>query len=142
MKRLTLEIDWSENEIFDEEVTKAIRAKVREAVRNARSEDIDNEVQQEVERLFDNGSWDYRGKLKNIVKSAVYSAIEQSVKDLDIKEIIETSVTEKMDDYMSYYKVKERCEEALNAKVQGAVEKKIKELLNWNLKEKLTWAKH
>ena len=129
MKRLTLEIDLSENEIFDEEVTKAIRAKVREAVRNARSEDIDNEVQQEVERLFDNGSWDYRGKLKNIVKSAVYSAIEQSVKDLDIKEIIETSVTEKMDDYMSYYKVKERCEEALNAKVQGAVEKKIKELL-------------
>lgn len=130
MKRLTLEIDLSENEIFDEEVTKAIRAKVREAVRNASSEDIDNEVQQEVERLFDNGSWDYRGKLKNIVKSAVYSAIEQSVKDLDIKEIIETSVTEKMDDYMSYYKVKERCEEALNAKVQGAVEKKIKELLN------------
>lgn len=130
MKRLTLEIDLSENEIFDEEVTKAIRAKVREAVRNARNEDIDNEVQQEVERLFDGVSWDYRGKLKNIVKSAVYSAIEQSVKDLDIKEIIETSVTEKMDDYMSYYKVKERCEEALNAKVQGAVEKKIKELLN------------
>lgn len=130
MKRLTLEIDLSENEIFDEEVTKAVRAKVREAVRNARSEDIDNEVQQEVERLFDNGSWDYKRKLKNIVKSAVYSAIEQAVKDLDIKEIVETSVAEKMDDYMSYYKVRERCEEALNAKVQGAVEKKIKELLN------------
>ena len=130
MKRLTLEIDLSENEIFDEEVTKAIRAKVREAVRNARNEDIDNEVQQEVERLFDNGSWDYKRKLKNIVKSAVYSAIEQAVKDLDIKEIVETSVAEKMDDYMSYYKVRERCEEALNAKVQGVVEKKIKELLN------------
>ena len=130
MKRLTLEIDLSENEIFDEEVTKAIRAKVREAVRNARNEDIDNEVQQEVERLFDNGSWDYKRKLKNIVKSAVYSAIEQAVKDLDIKEIVETSVAEKMDDYMSYYKVRERCEEVLNAKVQGAVEKKIKELLN------------
>lgn len=130
MKRLTLEIDLSENEIFDEEVTKAIRAKVREAVRNARNEDIDNEVQQEVERLFDNGSWDYKRKLKNIVKSAVYSAIEQAVKDLDIKEIVETSVAEKMDDYMSYYKVRERCEEALNAKVQGAVKKKIKELLN------------
>jgi uncharacterized membrane protein YheB (UPF0754 family) len=130
MKRLTLEIDLSENEIFDEEVTKAVRAKVREAVRNARSEDIDNEVQQEVERLFDNGSWDYKRKLKNIVKSAVYSAIEQAVKDLDIKEIVETSVAEKMDDYMSYYKVRERCEEALNAKVQGVVEKKIKELLN------------
>lgn len=130
MKRLTLEIDLSENEIFDEEVTKAVRAKVREAVRNARSEDIDNEVQQEVERLFDNGSWDYKRKLKNIVKSAVYSAIEQAVKDLNIKEIVETSVAEKMDDYMSYYKVRERCEEALNAKVQGVVEKKIKELLN------------
>ena len=130
MKRLTLEIDLSENEIFDEEVTKAVRAKVREAVRNARSEDIDNEVQQEVERLFDNGSWDYKRKLKNIVISAVYSAIEQAVKDLDIKEIVETSVAEKMDDYMSYYKVRERCEEALNAKVQGVVEKKIKELLN------------
>ena len=130
MKRLTLEIDLSENEIFDEEVTKAVRAKVREAVRNARSEDIDNEVQQEVERLFDNGSWDYKRKLKNIVKSAVYSAIEQAVKDLDIKEIVETSVAEKMDDYMSYYKVRERCEETLNAKVQGVVEKKIKELLN------------
>lgn len=130
MKRLTLEIDLSENEIFDEEITKAVRAKVREAVRNARSEDIDNEVQQEVERLFDSGSWDYKGKLKNIVKSAVYSAIEQAVRDFDIKEIVETSVAEKMDDYMSYYKVRERCEEALNAKVQGAVEKKIKELLN------------
>lgn len=81
MKRLTLEIDLSENEIFDEEVTKAVRAKVREAVRNARSEDIDNEVQQEVERLFDGGSWGYREKLKNIVKSAVYSAIEEAVKN-------------------------------------------------------------
>lgn len=35
-----------------------------------------------------------------------------------------------MDVYMSRYKVTERCEEALTAKVQGAVEKKIKELLN------------
>ena len=121
MKRLTLEIDLSENEIFDEEVTKAVRAKVREAVRNARSEDIDNEVQQEVERLFDNGSWDYKRKLKNIVKSAVYSAIEQAVKDLDIKEIVETSVAEKMDDYMSYYKVRERCGRAFSGSDGSAV---------------------
>ena len=130
MKRLTLEIDLSENEIFDEEVTKAIRAKVREAVINARIEDIDNEVQQEVERLFDGGSWGYREKLKNIVKSAVYSAIEEAVKKLDFKGIIEQAVDNKMDVYMSRYKVTERCEEALNAKVHGAVEKKIKELLN------------
>lgn len=46
------------------------------------------------------------------------------MKDLDIKEIIETSVAEKMDDYMSYYKVKERCEEALNAKVQERSKRK------------------
>lgn len=130
MKRLTLDIDLSENEIFDEEVTKAIRAKAREAVRNARSEDIDNEVQREVERLFNGELWGYKGKLNNIVKSAVYSAIEEAVKKLDLKGIIEQAVDNKMDVYMSRYKVTERCEEALNVKVQGAVEKKIKELLN------------
>ena len=130
MKRLTLEIDLSENEIFDEEVTKAVRAKAREVVRNVCNEDVDKEARREVERLFNGELWGYKGRLNNIVKSAVYSAIEQAVKDLDIKEIVETSVAEKMDDYMSYYKVRERCEEALNAKVQGAVKKKIKELLN------------
>ena len=130
MKRLTLEIDLSENEIFDEEVTKAVRAKAREAVRNASSEDINNEVQREVERLFNGELWGYKGKLNNIVKSAVYSAIEEAVKKLDLKGIIEQAVEDKMDLYMSRYKVTERCEEALNIKVQGAVEKKIKELLN------------
>lgn len=130
MKRLTLEIDLSENEIFDEEVTKAVRAKAREAVRNVCNEDIDKEVRLEVERLFNGELWGYKGKLNNIVKCAVYSAIEEAVKNLDLKEIIEQAVDNKMDVYMSRYKVAERCEEALNGKVQGAVEKKIKELLN------------
>lgn len=130
MKRLTLEIDLSENEIFDEEVTKAVRAKAREAVRNVCNEDIDKEVRREVERLFNGELWGYKGKLNNIVKSAVYSAIEEAVKKLDLKEIIEQAVDNKMDVYTSRYKVTERCEEALNVKVQGAVEKKIKELLN------------
>ena len=112
MKRLTLDIDLSENEIFDEEVTKAIRAKAREAVRNARSEDIDNEVQREVERLFNGELWGYKGKLNNIVKSAVYSAIEEAVKKLDLKGIIEQAVDNKIDVYTSRYKVTERCEEA------------------------------
>lgn len=130
MKRLTLEIDLSENEIFDEEVTKAVRAKARETVRNVCNEDIYKEARREVERLFNGELWGYKGKLNNIVKSAVYSAIEEAVKNLDLKGIIEQAVEDKMDLYMSRYKVTERCEEALNIKVQGVVEKKIKELLN------------
>ena len=130
MKRLTLEIDLSENEIFDEEVTKAVRAKARETVRNVCNEDIYKEARREVERLFNGELWGYKGKLNNIVKSAVYSAIEEAVKNLDLKGIIEQAVEDKMDLCMSRYKVTERCEEALNIKVQGAVEKKIKELLN------------
>ena len=130
MKRLTLEIDLSENEIFDDEVTKAVRAKAREAVRNVCNEDVDKEARREVERLFNGELWGYKGRLNNIVKSAVYSAIEEAVKNLDLKGTIEQAVDDKMDVYMSRYKVAERCEETLNGKVQGAVEKKIKELLN------------
>lgn len=44
MKRLTLELDLSENEIFDKEVTEAIRAKVREVVRNTCGEIIKEEM--------------------------------------------------------------------------------------------------
>ena len=51
MKRLTLELDLSENEIFDKEVTEAIRAKVREVVRNTCGEIIKAEAECEVKRL-------------------------------------------------------------------------------------------
>ena len=70
MKRLTLEIDLSENEIFDEEVTKAVRAKVREVVRNTCSEIIKEEAEREVKRQLGEVGWDYyQGEIRNAVKN-------------------------------------------------------------------------
>lgn len=53
MKRVTLEIDLKENEIFEKEVEEAIRAKTREIVRNEYEGIIQEEASKEFKRIFD-----------------------------------------------------------------------------------------
>lgn len=60
MKRVTLEIDLKENEIFEKEVEEAIRAKTREIVRNEYEGIIQEEASKEFKRIFDANTYGYR----------------------------------------------------------------------------------
>lgn len=131
MKRLTLEIDLSENEIFDEEVTKAVRAKVREVVRNTCSEIIKEEAEREVKRQLGEVGWDYyQGEIRNAVKSVAYYILEPIVKKIDFEEIVKYTVDKRMDYTLSFYDVEGKCEDVLKTKINDAVVRKLKELLN------------
>ena len=87
MKRLTLESDLSENEIFDEEVTKLSEQRLEKLLEMPAAKILTMRCSKRVERLFDNGSWDYKRKLKNIVK-VLCIPLSNIVKDLDIKEML------------------------------------------------------
>lgn len=131
MKRLTLEIDLSENEIFDEEVTKAVRAKVREVVRNTCSEIIKEEAEREVKRQLGEVGWDYyQGEIRNAVKNVAYYILEPIVKKIDFEEIVKYTVDKRMDYTLSFYDVEGKCEDVLKAKINDAVARKLKEILN------------
>ena len=128
MKRLTLELDLSENEIFDKEVTEAIRAKVREVVRNTCGEIIKEEA---VKRQLGEVGWDYyQGEIRNAVKSVAYSILEPIVRGIDFEEITKQTVDKRMDYTLSFYDVEGKCEDVLKAKINDAVARKLKEILN------------
>ena len=131
MKRLTLELDLSENEIFDKEVTDAIRAQVREVVRNTCGEIIKEEAECEVKRQLGEVGWDYyQGEIRNAVKSVAYSILEPIVRGIDFEEITKQTVDKRMDYTLSFYDVEGKCEDVLKAKINDAVARKLKEILN------------
>ena len=131
MKRLTLEIDLSENEIFDKEVTEAIRAKVREVVRNTCGEIIKEEADREVKRQLGEVGWDYyQGEIRKAVERVAYSILEPIVRRVDFEEITKQTVDKRMDYTLSFYDVEGKCEDVLKAKINDAVARKLKEILN------------
>ena len=131
MKRLTLGINLSENEIFDEEGVKAVKAKVREIVRNTCGEIIKEEAEREVKRQLGEVGWDYyQGEIRNAVKSVAYSILEPIVRGIDFEEITKQTVDKRMDYTLSFYDVEGKCEDVLKAKINDAVARKLKEILN------------
>ena len=130
MKRINLSVDLDENEIFEKEVQKAIRAKTREVVRNTYQDVIKEEAEAEVRRIFDNelGSW-YRKKLRDVIKAAAYEQISECVKNLDIKQIVDEAVKEETERWIAEYRVVEKCDARLNTRIKERVEEKLKELL-------------
>ena len=130
MKRINLSVDLDENEIFEKEVQKAIRAKTREVVRNTYQDVIKEEAEAEVRRIFDNepGSL-YRKKLRDIVRTVAYEQISGCVKNLDIKQIIDDAVGKETERWIAEYRVVEQCDARLNSRIKERVEEKLKELL-------------
>ena len=132
MKRLTLEIDLKENEIFEKEIEEAIRAKTREIIRGEYNKIIQDEASKEIKRLFDADSYGYKDKLKNLVKEASIRDIRIAIEEEDIIGLTKEKINEIVEYKVKYYSdiVDRRCKEVLETIITKAVEEKMKSLLN------------
>ena len=132
MKRVTLEIDLKENEIFEKEVEKVIRAKTREIIRGEYERIIQDEASKEVKRLFDANSYGYRDKLKDLVKQTSVRDIRMAIEEEDIVGLTKEKINEIVEYKVKYYSdiVDSRCKEVLEKTITKAVEEKMKSLLN------------
>lgn len=132
MKRVTLEIDLKENEIFEKEVEKVIRAKTREIIRGEYDRIIQDEASKEVKRLFDANSYGYRDKLQDLVKCTAVRDIRMAIEEEDIVGLTKEKINEVIEYKVKYYSdiVDSRCKEVLEKTITKAVEEKMKSLLN------------
>lgn len=103
MKRVNLNIDLKENEVFDKEVQEIVRAKVRETVRNEYSMMIQDAVSEEFKRLFDANTYGYRDKLNETVKKCAITGIKEVLEGLDVSNLIREKAVEIMDVKMDCY---------------------------------------
>ena len=131
MKRLTLQIDLNENEVFDKEVENAIKAKARELARNEHSKLIEEEVRNEVMRLCDGNAWGYRDKLKSLVRELTRDEMKKVISDLDIETIAKNCVESRVDYIVSSTtrEVEQKCQKALENAISEAVQNKLSVIL-------------
>lgn len=132
MKRVTINIDLKENDIFEKEVESIIRAKVREITRNEYDRIVQEETSKEFKRLFDADSYGYRDKLKDLIKQTAARDIRVAIEEEDIVGITKEMINKIVEYEVKYYSdiVDSRCKEVLENTISKTVEEKIKSLLN------------
>lgn len=132
MKRVTLEIDLKENEIFEKEVESVIRAKVREITRNEYDRIVQEEASKEFKRLFNADSNGYRDKLKDLIKYTAVRDIRMAIEEEDIVGLTKEKINEVVEYKVKYYSdiVDKRCKEVLENTISKTIEEKMKSLLN------------
>ena len=132
MKRVTLEIDLKENEIFEKEVESVIRAKVREITRNEYDRIVQEEASKEFKRLFDADSYGYRDKLKDLIKYTAVRDIRMAIEEEDIVGLTKEKINDVVEYKVKYYSdiVDKRCKEVLENTISKTIEEKMKSLLN------------
>lgn len=131
MKRVNIDIDLKDNEIFDKEVTEIIKAKVREVVRNDFSEIIGEAVKAELNRLIDGVGYSYKGKLEYELKKVALPKVREVIADMEVNQLISDKVNEIVEAKMNWYVVEStrQCKLVLNEIVTKEVTEKIKSLL-------------
>lgn len=131
MKRVSINVDLKDNEIFDKETTGIIKAKVREIVRNDFSSIINKAVKAELSRLIDGTGYSYKGKLESELKTAALPKVREVITNMNVNQLIKDKANELVEAKMNWYVAEstKRCELTLNEIVTKAVARKIKNLL-------------
>lgn len=131
MKRVSIDTDLKDNEIFDKEVVGIVKAKVREVVRNDFSEIIEDAVIAELSRLIDGVGYSYKGKLEYELKRAALPKVREVIGDMDINQLISDKAKELVEAKMNWYveEATRQCKLTLNEIVTKEAAEKIKSLL-------------
>ncbi|WP_070042355.1 hypothetical protein [Robinsoniella peoriensis] len=131
MKRVSIDIDLKDNEIFDKEVTEIIKAKVREIVRNDFSDIVGDAVKDELNRLIDGTGYTYREKLEKELKRAALPKVRDVIGDMDVNQLISDKVKELVEAKMNWYvdESTKQCRLTLNEIVTKEAVEKIKSVL-------------
>lgn len=127
MKRIILNVDLDDNEVFEKEVADAIRAEVRKITRDEQLKLIQKEADKEFKRLVDADTYNYRDKLRNIVEGIILKNVRDAISSSDIKELVNEAVSQRISFYSDI--IDDKCKEVMEKTVTAAVANKIKNLL-------------
>lgn len=131
MKRVSLDINLEENEVFDKEVQEIIQAKVHETVRKEYLILIHESALQEYRRLFDANTYGYRDQLEKTVKNCAITGIKEVLEGLDVPNLIKEKAIDIIDANMERYlkDADRRCKIAFDSIVTKQAEEQIKKIL-------------
>lgn len=123
MKRLTLNIDLNENEIFEKEVIEVIKAKIRENAREFANFDdtIQNEIQKKIQAQ----------SITSIVHQALYAVVRDEIAKLNLQQAIRKAVDEVLELKVHNFtgKADARCDEILTKLINEKVQEKFRTLI-------------
>ncbi len=123
MKRVSLNIDLTENEVFEKEVIEVIKAKLRENVRSFVQ--FDETIQKEIKRLMD------ASKIERVVHQALYAVVRDEIAKLNLQQAIKKAVDEVLELKLHNFtgKADARCDEILTKLINDKVQEKFRTLM-------------
>ncbi len=123
MKRVSLNIDLTENEVFEKEVIEVIKAKLRENVRNFVQ--FDETIQKEIQRQMD------APKIERVVHQALYAVVRDEIAKLNLQQAIKKAVDEVLELKLHNFtgKADARCDEILTKLINDKVQEKFRTLM-------------
>lgn len=123
MKRVTLNLDLNENEIFEKEVVEAIKAKIREVTRNFIA--FDDAIQNEIQKKITGRS------MENIIHQALYAVVRDEIAKMNLQQAIKKAVDDVLDIKIHNFtgKADARCDEILTKLINDKVQEKFRVLI-------------
>ena len=126
MKRVTLNIDLEDNQIFDEQVVETIKAKVRELVRNENYNYVASETKKELDRLIAESSW-YSSTINRIIKDKISNIVHDVLTTTEMRQKLSDALDSESIKFINRNQsvIESYCEAAVQKKLNDDIAKKL-----------------
>lgn len=126
MKRVTLNIDLEDNQIFDEQVVETIKAKVRELVRNENYNYVASETKKELDRLIADSSW-YSSTINRIIKDKISNIVHDVLTTTEMRQKLSDALDSESIKFINRNQsvIESYCEAAVQKKLNDDIAKKL-----------------
>lgn len=126
MKRVTLNIDLEDNQIFDEQVVETIKAKVRELVRNENYNYVASETKKELDRLIADSSW-YSSTINRIIRDKISNIVHDVLTTTEMRQKLSDALDSESIKFINRNQsvIESYCEAAVQKKLNDDIAKKL-----------------
>lgn len=128
MKRMTLNIDLEDNELFEREIKEAIKAEVKNIVRSETKGFVTNEANKEVVRIIGSSEY-YTGVIRSSARKEVVEHIRSMLINNEMEDSIVKALTEVLDKAVYSSKIERICNMVIEQRINKEVSNKLRELL-------------
>ena len=140
MKRVALNIDLEDNQVFDKEVENIIKAKVKSITNDNLEGFIEEAAKRALDKTFQNKQYSYTSRIGEMaedrVKKVIESRVDYKVADYHIDAVVKNRIQQYMDANENRItaiiedKFEDKCNEVIEKVINKKVEEKIKSLLS------------
>lgn len=126
MKRVTLNIDLEDNQVFDEQVVETIKAKVRELVRNENYNYVASETKKELDRLIADSSW-YSSTINKIIRDKISSIVHDVLTTNEMRQKLSDALDSESIKFINRNQsvIESYCEAAIQKKLNDDIAEKL-----------------